>query len=76
MTIYELIEYYRNAIPENAAGGLLHIVIDDLNTSDSDIAFCQKQCYNNKDIMGMLICDRLFGCFEEDRVSYITTNRI
>jgi hypothetical protein len=53
-----LIRYYYS-LPNNGAGGYLHIVLDDGNIDYDSIYFCAEQCAENKDTLGLLICNLL-----------------
>ena len=62
----KLVEYYYD-LPNNGAGGFLHIVLDDGNTNYDSIIFCYQQCDENKDTLGLLICDILLEIDEHIR---------
>lgn len=72
LNIKELVAEY-NEIPENICGGNLHIALDDGNLDDDSIVFCYNQCKKHKDYLGMLICSRLMGIDESERVEAIIT---
>lgn len=64
--ISSLIEYYYNQ-GDNAAGGHLHIVLDDGNTEWHHVDWCYKIAAENGDYLGALICDVLLCFSEEER---------
>lgn len=57
--------YYEDA--GNGCGGTLHIVLDDGNTEFDHIEYCRKECEENGDSLGQLICDILFCFTDEER---------
>ena len=72
LNIKELVAEY-DEIPENICGGNLHIILDDFNVEDSSIIACYEFSKENKDYLGMLICSKLMGIDESERVEAITT---
>ncbi len=56
--IKELIKYYYE-LPDNGAGGNLHIVLDDGNVDYRSIYFCQEECEKSKDTFGYFLCELL-----------------
>lgn len=54
-----------------AAGGLLHIVLDDYNYEDGHLLWCLKECRkhpeNEESELGALICIRLLDMTMEER---------
>lgn len=56
--VKELIQsYYR--LPENAAGGCLHIFLDDGNIDIHSLRACQAVCEEQGDTFGFFLCDVL-----------------
>ena len=51
----------------NEVGGNLHIVLDDGNLEDNDIAFCLVRCAINNDFLGYTICANLLHISYEER---------
>jgi hypothetical protein len=64
-SIKELISYYYQ-MPENGAGGYLHIFLDDGNTDYSSLYFCQNECKEHGDTLGYFLCDVLLMFTEEE----------
>ncbi len=58
-------EYY--SMPNNGAGGRLHLVLDDLNVRNSDLEFCEKLCLKEGDWLGLKIIEFLQMFPEQDR---------
>ncbi len=58
-------EYY--SLPGNGVGGNLHIVLDDFNIRDSDLAHCRKQSQERSDWLGLKIIDFLSRFNELER---------
>lgn len=75
MNIKELVCEYES-IPDNICGGSLHIVLDDGNLDDNSIISCYNHAKENKDYLGMLICSKLMGVDEGDRLDSITTKGV
>lgn len=67
MTLPEIIRWYYECLPENSAGGKLHIVLEDSNWDDDSIAFCQQESLYSRDTLGLLICDLLLQLPMEQR---------
>lgn len=49
--------------------GSLHIVLDDGNVRDSDVAFCQKYARERGDAEGAFLADVLAGCSKSQRLN-------
>lgn len=62
----DLVEFYYEDLG-NAAGGNLHIALDDGNLSDGNIWFCQEQCEKNKDTFGYFLATLLRYFSEDER---------
>ena len=58
-------DYY--ALPNNGAGGSLHIVLDDGNVQDSSIIFCLDICKKNNDEKGIKLCNLLLRMSKTQR---------
>lgn len=58
-----------------AAGGPLHILLDDCNYSDDDIDFCMVECLKNQEHegsdLGLLICRELSKLSLYERGAFI-----
>lgn len=67
-----LIAYYKE-LPNNGAGGSLHIILDDGNLSHSCITFCSDLCEQKGDSLGQLICDILIQ-YSEDELQTMASN--
>ncbi len=63
--VKELIAYYYD-LPDKAAGGCLHIVLDDGNTDLHCINYCQEVCEQKDDTFGYFLCDVLMEFTEEE----------
>lgn len=59
-----LIAYYLNHHP---AGHNLHIVLSDNNVDDESLWFCQEQCEQKGDLLGLLIATTFRHIPEYDR---------
>lgn len=64
--ISDLIKFYYEDL-ENAAGGNLHIALDDGNLSDGNIWFCQERCEKAGDTFGYFLATLLRYFSEEER---------
>lgn len=62
--ISELIQFYCK-LPENSAGGNLHIVLSDGNLEEGFLSFGQDQCQNYDDHLGYLIA-AVLRCFSAE----------
>ena len=58
--IQDIRDYYEK--DGNAAGGNLHIVLDDGNLDDGSILFCINNCIERNDVDGLRLCKILFAC--------------
>ena len=56
--IRQIIQAYYEE-PGNGAGGCCHVVLDDGNLEDSSVHFCQEECKNHDDKLGLIIMDIL-----------------
>lgn len=54
-------------IKGNAAGGVLHIVLDDGNLEDSYILFCKEEAIKKNDKLAIKICDELLMLTHDER---------
>lgn len=58
-----------------AAGGQLHILLDDANIRDSDIIYCLRECLNHpnepESNLGILICHEFIKMSMEQRSLFI-----
>jgi hypothetical protein len=62
--IKPLIHFYYMS---HAAGGCLHIALDDGNLADENLYFCQRLAEQRKDYMGYMIATTLRYFTEEER---------
>lgn len=51
----------------NEIGGNLHIVLDDGNLENENIAWCMHLCINKQDFLGFSICDNLLRITYKER---------
>lgn len=58
-TIPEVIERFRAYHSSEPAWGSLHIVLDDNNVRDEDVAFCRQQAEEDGDEEGLALADIL-----------------
>ena len=65
--VCELIQYYYNCKSENAAGGILHVILDDGNLEDGSIWLHQVDCEEADDFLGLLILETLRSFSLEER---------
>ncbi len=63
--VNQLIQYYYKDL-SNAAGGYLHIVLDDGNIEHEFIQFCKTECEKNGDSFGIFLCDLLLTFTEDE----------
>lgn len=61
--------YY--ALPGNICGGNLHIVLDDDNVEDGHLMFCLKECVNNSDGYGVMLCGTMLRMTEAERMAVV-----
>jgi len=54
---------------EHVTWGSLHIVLDDGNVRDSDVAFCQQYALECGDTEGAFLADVLAGCSKSQRLN-------
>lgn len=70
----ELIAYYYD-MPDKAAGGYLHVVLDDGNISHEGILWCQNQCEEKGDTFGYFLCDILMQFSESELEEMYETDK-
>jgi hypothetical protein len=60
-------DYYHDASGNNAAGGWLHVVLDDGNLEDNNIRFCMRAAQEHSDAAGVALAIAILGASEEER---------
>jgi len=64
--LYDLIKYHYNSLPENAAGGWLHVCLDDGNLDPEMIFSCGEDCERNGDTFGVFLSEVLLTFTTEE----------
>jgi hypothetical protein len=64
--VLSLVNHYYS-LPNNCAGGNLHIVVDDGNVEDDDIEYCKEQADRKGDKEGVAIAKLLIKMSKKDR---------
>jgi hypothetical protein len=59
-------DYYRSA-PDRAAGGWLHIVLEDGNIEDAHVRWCRDEAALNGDVVGSELAGEILELSETDR---------
>lgn len=55
------------ALPDNGAGGSLHIVLDDSNIDDDSVRFCHRYAKEMGDDLGVKLAELLLRCSKTQR---------
>jgi hypothetical protein len=58
-------EYYRK--PGNAAGGNLHLVLEEPNYDDDSVRYCMFACVDRGDVEGSILALTLLECSKSQR---------
>jgi hypothetical protein len=74
MDVFALVRHYYE-LPGNAAGGALHIVLDDGNLSLDHLLFCREQAAAAHDNLGVQIADLLAAMPMAARARVLTLQR-
>lgn len=56
------------AAPGNLTGGVLHIVLEDYNVNDKDVAFCRDEAMRAGDVFGRIIASLLLRMSRTQRL--------
>jgi len=64
--LYDLIKYHYNSRDDNAAGGYLHVCLDDGNLDHDLIYSCGQECGDNGDTFGMFLSEVMLTFTEEE----------